>query len=239
MSSTQWKWLDKELSKKSEVKIIGSGIQVLPPTDQIVNKITSYCSFDIHSNSTEDSKCRDTGDSRSFCQSIADVGEDRRWKGTKWESWGYIPKERKKLLRKAQVAINKGMAKAIIFVSGDQHWGEIMAKKMPQIPNVDEQLGKSQILYEITSSGLFQKWGYKVPNMNRFDPNATEINGGNTSNAIKGFSNLTTTYDSPFHTGKSEAHYGLITVDFEKKMIRAGLKTPVNGNEEAYIDIPY
>ena len=137
------------------------------------------------------------------------------------------------------MAINKGMAKAIIFVSGDQHWGEIMAKKMPPIPKIDEQLGKSQMLYEITSSGIFQKWNYKVPNMNRFDPNATEIDRGNASNAIKWFSNLTTTCGSSFHTCKSEAHYGLITVDFEKKMIRAGLKTPLNGNEEAYIDIPY
>ena len=34
LSCAQWKWLDKELSKKSEIKIIGSGIQVLPPTDQ-------------------------------------------------------------------------------------------------------------------------------------------------------------------------------------------------------------
>ena len=241
MSSTQWKWLDKELSKKSEIKIIGSGVQVLPPTDQIVNKMIDYCSLDIYSNSTADSNvCNDTGDPRSFCQSIADVGEDSSWKGTKHESWAFIPQERKRLLQKAQMAINKGMAKAIIFVSGDQHWGEIMEKKMPPIPNVDEKLGKPQMLYEVTSSGIFQQYPYGVPNTNRLDPNAVEMSRGNISNGITGFSNLTTTCsDSPYHTCKSEANYGLITVDFEKKMIRAGLKTPVNGNEEAYIDIPY
>ena len=31
----------------------------------------------------------------------------------------------------------------------------------------------------------------------------------------------------------------MISVDFEKKIIRAGVKTPADGNEEAFIDISY
>ena len=130
------------------------------------------------------------------------------------------------------MAINKGMAKAIIFVSGDQHWGEIMAKEMPQIKNVPSCYGRPQMLYEITASGIFQDWKTDVPNSNRFQP---DVHKG-----IKSFSNLTTTCSgSSFHTCTSKAHYGMISVDFETKSVRAGIKTPADGNEEAYIEFSY
>ena len=107
-----------------------------------------------------------------------------------------------------------------------------MAKKMPQIKNIDEELGKPQMLFEITASGIFQDWNENIANTNRFKTGVHE--------GIKSFSNLSTTCtQSPFHTCTSKAHYGMISVDFEKKIIRAGLKTPANGNEEAFIDISY
>ena len=103
---------------------------------------------------------------------------------------------------------------------------------MPQIPKVDKHMGKPQMLYEITASGIFQDWNALVPNSNRFQPNVHK--------EIKSFSNLTTTCSgSRFHTCTSKAHYGMISVDFDKKLIRAGIKTPANGNEEAYIEFTY
>ena len=241
LSDEQWNWLDIELSKKSEIKIIGSGIQVLPPTDQSGNiaKMMSYCAQDIYSHPIDNTlfefimPCK-SGDKRTFCQAIADVGEDRTSLGTQYESWGRIPQERRKLLQKAQMAINKGHAKVIIFVSGDQHWGEIMAKEMPQIPNVDEKLGKPQMLYEITASGVYQKWREDILNSNRYKP------GKFKNNIINNYSNLTTTCTgSHYHTCTSFSNYGIISVDFKTKILRAGIKTPANENEEAYIDITY
>jgi hypothetical protein len=38
LNETQWGWLDAELGKHSEIKIIGSGTQVLPPTDLVSNR---------------------------------------------------------------------------------------------------------------------------------------------------------------------------------------------------------
>ena len=46
----------------------------------------------------------------------------------------------------------RGKAKIIIFVSGDQHWAELMAKRMPD--SLD--YGPAQTLYEVTASGKFQ-----------------------------------------------------------------------------------
>ena len=43
----------------------------------------------------------------TFTDSILAVGEDSYWEGTSYESWAEIPQERKKLLQKAQLAINR------------------------------------------------------------------------------------------------------------------------------------
>ena len=152
LSDEQWQWLDTQLEETSIVKIIASGIQVLQPTD-LTRTQTTYCADDSHSG----------GDTTTFLDSIKSVSEDSNWVGTNYESWGEMPKERLKLLGKAQKAINDGKTKAVIFVSGDQHWGELMAKRMPDSPN----FGSSQVLYEITSSGIYQNWSGMDGNSNR------------------------------------------------------------------------
>ena len=43
-----------------------------------------------------------------------------------------------------------------------------MAKKMPRITNLEGSDGDQQTLYEVTSSGIFQKWEENVSNSNRF-----------------------------------------------------------------------
>ena len=205
------------------------------PTDQESRNITEYCAHDIHSNVNADhkEKCYPK-DKTEFCLDVFDVDEDSSFLGTTWESWAQNPKERKKLLQKAQMAINKGMTKAIIFVSGDQHWGEIMAKQMPPIYKVNDDLGEPRMLFEVTASGIYQNWPHPIENSNRFKDGVYEH--------IKSFSNLTTTNctGSEFHTCSSDAHYGMINVDFDKKIVRIGVRAVVaKRKEEAYIDIPY
>jgi len=150
----QWDWLDKELEKTSTIKVIGSGVQVLPPTYQRRTQ-SIFCADDSHS---EHGSATTT-----FTDSILAVGEDSDWEGTSYESWAEIPQERKRLLQKAQLAINRGRAKMIIFVSGDQHWAELMAKEMPS--SLD--YGPARTLYEVTASGLYQNFNKFIPNSNR------------------------------------------------------------------------
>jgi alkaline phosphatase D len=70
-----------------------------------------------------------------------------------WESWNNVPEERNKLLS----IIKKNEANGIVFISGDVHWGEI------------SQLNTAGLypIYDITSSGLTQKWPNTEPNKNR------------------------------------------------------------------------
>jgi len=148
LSAAQWSWLDTELAKVSVVKVIATGIQVLHPTDQ-TRALSTYCAYD--------------GASGTFLSSIAAVGEDSNYLGTSYENWGEIPQERAKLLGKAQKAINDGKAKVIVFASGDQHWAELMAKRMP----TSATYGASQVLYEVTASGIHQNWNEAIQNSNR------------------------------------------------------------------------
>jgi alkaline phosphatase D len=52
-----------------------------------------------------------------------------------------VPQERARLLGLAQRAVNNGHTRAVIFLSGDQHWGELLAKRMPDSP----EFGPAQV----------------------------------------------------------------------------------------------
>lgn len=58
-------------------------------------------------------------------------------------------------------SINK--TQQIIFVSGDQHWAELMAKEIP----ASAEFGPSVVLYEVTASGIDQNWNEAIYNANR------------------------------------------------------------------------
>ena len=148
LSNEQWAWLDGELAKDSQIKIIGSGIQVLPPTDQ-TRPLSSYCAYD--------------GAGNTFEAAISSLGESADSLGTSYESWAEVPQEREKLLRKCQKSIADGHAKHIIFVSGDQHWAEIMAMKVPASPTH----GAEAVLHEVTASGIDQRWDFAIENSHR------------------------------------------------------------------------
>ena len=66
-------------------------------------------------------------------------------------------------LHLAQRALHDGHADVILFLSGDQHWAELLAKRMPASP----VYGSSRILYEVTASGIMQNFDKDIPNANR------------------------------------------------------------------------
>lgn len=147
LGGEQWAWLEHELRITSKVKVIGTAMQVMQPTDQVFTDVSSYCA----------------NDGTSFADAIAELGETERDLGTKYESWGQIPQEKLKLLRLLQRTISNGFAEKIIIISGEMHWGEMMAKKMPAAAGV----GESQVIYEITASGIDTNFPYADPNANR------------------------------------------------------------------------
>jgi alkaline phosphatase D len=147
LGEKQWAWLQVELRKPSKVKVIGTGMQVMQPTDQQVTDVGSYCA----------------NDGASFFDAINVVGEDARWLGTQFEGWNQIPQEKAKLLQLLQSCINEKNTDRIVLISGDTLWGDVLAKRMPD----SDLYGPSLVLYEVTSSGIEKNWPYPDPNSNR------------------------------------------------------------------------
>lgn len=176
LGDTQWVWLEQELQKPSAIKIIASGIQVLPPLHRD-RSLSSYCAY---------------GNGEKFNAAVNNLNESND-SGTSYESWAEMPQEREKLLHLAQQAINTGKAKQIIFVSGDQHWGELLEKTIP----ASSQYGAAATVYEITASGFGQNWPYDVPNPNRLKVYAdTQGNGQYNQTCHLPFKYAGITYDS-------------------------------------------
>ena len=150
LGTAQWEWLEQELLKKSSViKLVSSGVQVLPPTNKDRPK-EEYCAYD--------------GEDGTFEKATVDMEEDGLdAEGTKYEGWAEFPKERAKLLRLAQKSINTGQAEHVIFLTGDQHWAELQAKRLSD----SEDAGPSRILFSVTASGIDQHYAESVPNLNR------------------------------------------------------------------------
>jgi len=166
LSDDQWSWFESELDKESEIKIIGSGVQVLPPTDQITKFPEQFCAHDSHNGDSE-------SNNNTFMEAIDRVGESKDWYGVPYEMWGEVPLQRERLLGMTQKAINNKKTKLVIFVSGDPHWAEFMAKKMPE----SDQWGPSQILYEVTASGVPQDWPGWYLNSNRLRDRSADHRG--------------------------------------------------------------
>ena len=127
--------------------------------------MSEYCAHDSHNGD---------GNTNTFLESIARLGEDDQWYGVQYEMWGEVPLEREKLLGLAQRSINRGRSKTVIFVSGDQHWAELMAKRMPE----SEEWGPTQVLYEVTASGVPRNWPYNEANSNRLRGRSADHQGG-------------------------------------------------------------
>ncbi|WP_156312620.1 alkaline phosphatase D family protein [Marinagarivorans algicola] len=183
LGDAQWAWLEQELEKPSQIKIIASGIQVLPPLHRKRN-LNSYCAY---------------GNGQRFNAAINSLNESND-SGTRYESWAEIPQQREKLLRLAQKAINSGKAKHIIFVSGDQHWGELLEKSIP----ASTTYGPQATVYEITASGFGQNWPYDIPNPNRLRIWADDKGDGDYRKTCKlPFKASGRTYDSCITQGQN------------------------------------
>lgn len=86
---------------------------------------------------------------------------------TGWESWANYPADRERLF----ALIKKHKVNGVIIVSGDTHWGELSKY----------QQGLDYPLYEMTSSGLTEKWKDVSPNKYRVGDYTHEVNYGDLS----------------------------------------------------------
>mmetsp|Transcript_8535 Transcript_8535/g.14167 ORF Transcript_8535/g.14167 Transcript_8535/m.14167 type:complete len:749 (-) Transcript_8535:122-2368(-) len=158
LGDAQWEWLEAELQEKSKIKVIATGMQVMQPTDQLFNDVESYCAND--------------GD--TFFNAIDDIEEDKRWLGTRFEGWQQIPQEKVRLMKLLQKTINSGKAEKIVIISGDMHWGEMMAKAMPPHAETGDP---AQVLYEVTASGIDKNWPTADFNANRIRVRSADTQG--------------------------------------------------------------
>ncbi|WP_255229494.1 hypothetical protein [Pseudoalteromonas sp. HM-SA03] len=71
-------------------------------------------------------------------------------------TWAEMPAQRERLLRLVQKAVNEGKTKAVVFLSGDQHWGELLQKTIP----ASSTYGQAVNVYEVMASGFGQNWPY-------------------------------------------------------------------------------
>ena len=104
LGAEQWKWLESQLLKPADLRIIGSSTQFA----------TEYNGY---------------------------------------ETWANYPSEQTRFLE----LIKKTKANGIVFISGDLHYAELSYIKPEGMYGI----------YDLTSSGLTENWGFSVPNENR------------------------------------------------------------------------
>ena len=83
---------------------------------------------------------------------------------TGWESWANFPNDRNRLIS----FIQKHKIGGVLIISGDTHWGEISKVKT----------NNSYPLWEVTSSGLSEKWKDVSPNKHRIGDFTNNVNYG-------------------------------------------------------------
>jgi len=207
LGDIQWAWLGhKLLTLMSEIKIIASGTQVLPPLHRKTRNLEAHCACD--------------GTNGTFDQSIASIGKDDadQFEGTEHESWAELPQERNKSLRLVQRSIHRGMAKQILFISGDQHWAEIMVKTTPAVDNLT-----AVTVLEATASGVDQNWPHDVDNANRMQVGQT-CNGVVMMEMAERDENACLGHR--FHVCHAQANCGGIHVVWERNQMELAICTP-------------
>ncbi|KZN32316.1 hypothetical protein N483_03965 [Pseudoalteromonas luteoviolacea NCIMB 1944] len=83
---------------------------------------------------------------------------------TGWESWANFPADRARLFD----FIEAHQIGGVIMISGDTHWGELSKY----------QTKRGYPLWEVTSSGLTQKWKDVSPNKHRVGESTSQVNYG-------------------------------------------------------------
>ena len=125
----------------------------------------ALCAEDVH-NQADNS-------TTTFQDAINRVGESEDWYGVPYEMWGEIPQQRERLLGMVQKSLNDGKTQLVMFVTGDPHWAEFMAKRMPD----SDQWGPGQVVYEVTASGVPQDWPGFYLNSNRLRVRSADHRG--------------------------------------------------------------
>ncbi len=83
---------------------------------------------------------------------------------TGWESWANFPADRERLFK----LIKQHKVNGVLILSGDTHWGELSKYQ----ENLDYPL------FDITSSGLTEKWKDVSPNKHRVGDYTHQVNYG-------------------------------------------------------------
>ena len=210
--------------------------------------MSSYCSYD--------------GSGNTFDTANLEIGEGPGgFDGTSYETWAEIPQERTRLLKLVQEIINAGSAKHVIFLSGDQHWAEMMVKEIPA------RSGQPAVsVFEVTGSGIDQRWLSNIVNSNRLRPEdfgfglrrdlqsritpkgkikdsrRNDRRGLETAGAtpipdtaIKSitYSNSNTCSGDLLHICSATANYGGIEVDWVNQEVHLSIYTPFENVQEA------
>ena len=126
-------------------------------------------------------------------------------------------------MKSVQESINAGNAKQVIFLSGDQHWAEVMVK---EIPARDGQ--PAVTVFELTASGIDQNYISDIVNTNRLRP---DKQGSGSIESIE-YSGDNTCSGDELHICSARANYGGI-VDWEKAEIYLSIFTPFETVQEA------
>ena len=85
-----------------------------------------------------------------------------------------------------------------------------------------------QVLYEVTASGIYQKWPQNVVNTNRLF-SAPELVQQWASNSSRGCDG------GQARICRAEANYGFIEVDFRARRISMGVRTPEEGEQSEHV----
>jgi alkaline phosphatase D len=147
LGEQQWQWLEKELLKPADFRILATGTQ-----------------FGIQANG--------------------------------YEAWANFPHEQERLVK----LIQKTKANHLVAISGDVHYAEISKFNSEH----------SYPIFDVTASGLSQKWHFAAPNKNRIE--------------------------GPI----MENHFGLLTIDFSAKNphVKAEIWDDT-GNQRVEYTIPF
>lgn len=207
LGAEQWAWLENELSRPSEIKVIGSGVNVLAPTHRLTY-MSKYCAWD--------------GINGTFDAANTELGEDfaLNLASTPAEKWAQFPSERLRLLNLVQECVNAGNAKQVVFISGNAHYAEVNVKEIPA------RSGQPAVtVFEVASSGIDNNQCFERKNANRLHPNDKDdwpaiksLNYTNGTNVGSG--------EDPLLINCARANYGGIHVDWDNEEVHLSIYTP-------------
>jgi alkaline phosphatase D len=123
-----------------------------------------------------------------------------------------------------------------VFISGDQHWAELMAKRMP----ASDTYGPSVVLYEVTASGIDQWWDETILNSNRLRIRTADNQGDGVFDKECNFPFISdgVTYTDCTSVGRLTSWCAVVT-DSSNNMIAGGWGYCLNKTQELAQDLTF